>query len=649
MSVLNVQPASEDAVRKRLEATGLFEYIERDALAEGAAIPNDPSYPSQWHLPKVQAPAAWDLQQGSSALTIAVIDSGVDTTHPDLAGRLIAGWNFVTNSPDIVDNTGHGTGTTGVVAAATNNATGVAGVNWQSKIMPLVVLDSSNYASYSRIASAIYWAADHGARIINISIGGSMASFTLQNAVDYAWSKGAVVFASAMNNSANVRYYPAACNNVVAVSATDKNDNKASWSNFGNWIALSAPGASILTTARGGGYAYKSGTSFASPMAAAVASLVLSAKPSLAPAELVAALQTNADDLGTPGKDDLFGYGRVNAWKAVSAVIPPSLPVTVAVTPGTAALSAGQTRQFVAIVGGTTNSAVNWSVSPSIGTISASGLYTAPPSIASPATVAITAQSLADPAKTGTAVVTLTPVYPAVTITLTPPFAAALPGAYVPITATVSGATNQALTWTLSPALGTITPAMGGGGSMIYSAPASVSTTATVTVRATSVANPNQSAVVGITLYPRSALTPVLVNAGGPGYIDSLGRPWQADNLVPYFSVSPQPVQAESDAPLYLTDRYNTTAFEYTFTLPYGAYSVRLRFAETEFTAAGKRKFHVEINGQRVLANYDIVQRAGQAFKAVDAVIPVNVFTGSMTLRFVPVLGNPKVNAFEIF
>jgi subtilisin family serine protease len=320
--IVNVPQRAEGVLRQSLEATGLFEYVEPDYVAVEAAVPNDPSYPSQWHLPKVAAPQAWNYTTGSTAITVALVDSGVDTTHPDFAGRLAPGWNFVNNSATIVDYTGHGTAVAGIVAAASNNSAGVAAINWKSKLMPLIVLDASGYAPYSRIASAIRWAADHGARVINVSIGGTSASYTLQAAVDYAWSKGAVVFAAAMNMARDMKYYPAACNNAFAVAATDGNDLRASFSNFGSWIKLAAPGVGILTTARGGGYSYVSGTSAASPLAAGVASLILSAKSTLTPAALTAAIQQNTDDIGLPGFDNYFGWGRVNAYKAVLAVWP---------------------------------------------------------------------------------------------------------------------------------------------------------------------------------------------------------------------------------------------------------------------------------------------------------------------------------------
>jgi subtilisin family serine protease len=209
----------------------------------------------------------------------------------------------------------------GTAAALGNNALGVAGLAFQNPVMPLVVLDATDYASYSNIASAITYAADHGVRVINVSIGGSSSSSTLQNAVTYAWNKGAMVFASAMNNASSTPYYPAACANAVAVSATTSSDTLASFSSYGSWITVSAPGASIYTTNRGGGYGAWNGTSFASPITAGLAALILSVNPNLSNAQVVDIIKQNADDLGAAGFDQYFGYGRINAYKSVVAAI----------------------------------------------------------------------------------------------------------------------------------------------------------------------------------------------------------------------------------------------------------------------------------------------------------------------------------------
>jgi thermitase len=327
--VLDVPEESIDAVRQSLAATGLFDYVEPDYYAQqGESTPNDRFYSSQWHLPKIGSAAAWTRTTGSASVVIAVVDSGVYAAHPDLAGKLVAGWNFVKNNADTSDVTGHGTEVAGTVAAATNNGIGVAGVSWASVVMPLVTVDSTSFSAYSDVAAAIQYAADHDVRVINVSIGGTASSNTLQSAVNYAWNRGALVFAAAMNSSVTTPNYPAACDHAVGVSATDESDKLAVFSNYGPWLTLSAPGADILTTVNGGGYGYVNGTSFASPIAAGVAALVLAANPQLTNQQVLDIMKQSADHPGQAGFDPSYGWGRVNAGKAIQLAAP-AVPASV--------------------------------------------------------------------------------------------------------------------------------------------------------------------------------------------------------------------------------------------------------------------------------------------------------------------------------
>lgn len=328
---IKVPADSLEKVKGALSHNPNISFVEHNFLAEGSVSPNDYYFQSQWHLAKISAPEAWSLSTGSNNVVIAIVDSGVDPGHPDLSGKLLQGFNFLNGNADTHDVLGHGTAVAGTAAAMTNNYAGVAGVAWANPIMPLVVLNSSNWATYYDIAQAITYAVDKGVKVINISIGGSSSSSTLQNAVNYAWNKGAIIFASAMNNGSSTPYYPAACTSVVAVSATTSSDARASFSNYGNWVVISAPGESILTTNNGGGYGSWSGTSFSSPISAGVAALVMSANPSLTNTQVLNILKQNADDLGTPGYDPYFGYGRVNAYRSVAAAknnMPPSPDTT---------------------------------------------------------------------------------------------------------------------------------------------------------------------------------------------------------------------------------------------------------------------------------------------------------------------------------
>ena len=237
-AILDVPEDPSGALLASLRRSGLFEYVEPDYYAHTAGDPNDPSYIAQWHLPRIGSPLAWSLNTGSSSLVVAVVDSGVYAYHPDLAAKLVPGWNFVKDNADTTDVLGHGTAVAGTVAASTNNGIGVAGVTWGARVMPLVAVDATDFASYSAIAAAIQYAVDHGVRVINVSIGGAAQSYTLQKAVDYAWSKGALVFASAMNQGVSTPYYPAACAHAIAISASDANDRLAPFSNFCSWITL---------------------------------------------------------------------------------------------------------------------------------------------------------------------------------------------------------------------------------------------------------------------------------------------------------------------------------------------------------------------------------------------------------------------------
>jgi thermitase len=303
-------------------------FVEKNFIAESTLAPNDPSYPTQWHLAQISTPGAWDISTGSSGVIIAVLDSGIDTQHPDLP-NVVAGRNFIIGTTNVYDNGvnyGHGTAVAGTAAAAGNNGIGVTGVSWRNSIMPLVVMDSSAYSPYSVIAAAINHAADNGAKVINMSLAGSSYSTTLQNAVNYAWNKGVVIVAAAANNGTSTPMYPAALENVLAVAATDSSDNRASFSNYGNWIDVAAPGVSVRTTMLGGGYGNWNGTSFATPQVAALAALLFSANPNLTNTQVVSLIKSNADDLGALGFDQYFGNGRINAYRTLAAAVTSGTP-----------------------------------------------------------------------------------------------------------------------------------------------------------------------------------------------------------------------------------------------------------------------------------------------------------------------------------
>ncbi|WP_395408088.1 S8 family serine peptidase [Pseudoduganella sp. UC29_106] len=263
---------------------------------------------------------AWDKTQGAG-VTIAILDSGVDGAHPDLAGSMVPGYNIYDNNTNTADVCGHGTKVAGAAAASANNAAGVAGVAGQAKIMPVRIayVDPTYgcYAYFSTIASGITWAADHGARIVNVSYAAMPTSSAIISAADYLKSKGGLMFASAGNSNIDEGFTPTT--SMIMVSATDSADAKAGFSSYGNFVSLSAPGAGIYTTVQGGGYGGVNGTSFSAPVAAGVAALMMAANPSLTNAKIESLMYSTAVDLGAAGRDPYFGYGRVNAAAAVQA------------------------------------------------------------------------------------------------------------------------------------------------------------------------------------------------------------------------------------------------------------------------------------------------------------------------------------------
>ena len=316
--VVRIPKGLEQAIVQELGEDPAVGAVERDRmLAPVGTIPDDPKYPSAWHLPLMGMPAAWDLSTGSG-IVVAVLDTGVYAGHPDLAGKLLPGWNAVDQSNDWADLKGHGTNVAGVIAAVTNNGIGVASIARDAKILPVRVSNRSDGVAYlSDIARAITWAADNGARVANVSymVAGST---TIENAARYMRDKGGLVVSAAGNDGTDYGYSDSAA--VITVSATTSSDVKASWSNYGNVVDVAAPGKGIWTTNKSGGYSAVSGTSFASPATAAVAALIFAADPTLTPDEVETVLETTAADLGDPGYDTWYGHGRVDAAAALASV-----------------------------------------------------------------------------------------------------------------------------------------------------------------------------------------------------------------------------------------------------------------------------------------------------------------------------------------
>ncbi|MEP7103309.1 MAG: PA14 domain-containing protein [Candidatus Dojkabacteria bacterium] len=273
---LNSVVVNLDSNNTALPESTIVAAQEPDYYAAALSTPNDPSYSEQWALSTMNVQSVWDsmtTEQSQLEVKVAVIDSGVCANHPDLQGKIIDGKNFIDNSSNVNDDLGHGCSVAGIIAANINNNIGIAGIAPNVKIMPLKVLDSQGLGSYSNVAAAIVYAADHEAKVINLSLGGSNTSTLLENAVNYAKSKNVIVVAAAGNTGQEGVLYPAAYENSIAVGSIDQSLQRSSFSTYGPQIDIYAPGRDILTTKVDGTYGLVSGTSFAAPQVAGIYAL----------------------------------------------------------------------------------------------------------------------------------------------------------------------------------------------------------------------------------------------------------------------------------------------------------------------------------------------------------------------------------------
>ncbi|HEY3365894.1 MAG TPA: S8 family serine peptidase [Symbiobacteriaceae bacterium] len=319
----NNNAAAVEAALNGLKRNPNVVYVEPNYIYQATFTPNDPGYSQQWGWGKIQAPAAWDVTMGSASVVIAGVDTGVQLNHPDLAAKIVAGYDYVSGDTVPDDGNGHGTHTAGTFAAITNNSTGGAGMCPNCSIMPVRVLDNTGSGTLTNVANGITWAADHGAKVINLSLGGS-GSTTLQNAVDYAWNLGVFLACAAGNDgtSSTANAYPGAYTNCFAVASTNSSDAKSSFSNYGTWVEAAAPGESIYSTWTGSGYNTISGTSMATPHVAGLAGLLSS--QGLTNAQIRDRICTTADQIS--GTGTYWTCGRINAYAAVNNNPPPPPP-----------------------------------------------------------------------------------------------------------------------------------------------------------------------------------------------------------------------------------------------------------------------------------------------------------------------------------
>jgi len=298
-----------------LDCAGVL-YVEPNFLLQAAdTIPNDPNWGIQYGLTNIRAPQGWDISTGSAAVTIAIVDSGVDYGHPDLAGKLLGGYDFVNNDDNPQDDNGHGTHVAGIAAASSNNGAGVAGVSWGARIMPVKVLNASGGGTYANTAAGVIWAIDHGAQVINLSLGGSGESAILEDAINYAHGRGAMVVAAAGNTGSNFILYPARSPNVIAVARTNSANN---WdgSNYGPEIDLSAPGTLIYSTVIGG-YDYKSGSSMSTGFVSGLAAILMGIPGNGSPDVIESQMELTALDIEFAGWDEYTGAGLIQMDAAI--------------------------------------------------------------------------------------------------------------------------------------------------------------------------------------------------------------------------------------------------------------------------------------------------------------------------------------------
>ncbi len=326
-ALVRVPAGQEVAYQHKLQALAGVRYVEPNYRVQADLVPNDTRWSEQYGPVRVQAPSAWDLTTGSPAVILAIVDSGLDASHPEFAGRVLPGYDFVERDTTPQDACGHGTHVAGIAAARGNNAEGIAGIAWEVQILPLRVLDATCSGTVADVAEGIVAAVERGARVINLSLGTSRASTLLENATFYAYTHGAAVIAAAGNMTWNPALaYPARYDWVLAVGASDVSDQRWSGSAYGPELDLMAPGVDILSTlplgpnayGKAPGYDTLTGTSMAAPHVAGAAALLASSLQFDSPDKIYEALTETALDLGDPGWDQFTGHGLLQVYAALT-------------------------------------------------------------------------------------------------------------------------------------------------------------------------------------------------------------------------------------------------------------------------------------------------------------------------------------------
>lgn len=346
VQVWQVKEGSELSIVEALNAEAAVVYAEPDYRYWALLTPNDPGYGQQWAHPLMGSTSGWDITTGNASIVIAIIDTGIDENHPDLAAKVVSGYDAVDDDNNPHDGHGHGTHVAGIAAAIGNNGVGVAGLDWQARIMGVRVLNNNGSGYTSDIVDGINWAYQHGAKVLNMSLGGPAYSSAMQDAVNAAHASGSLVVAAMGNDSSSTPSYPAAYNNVMAVAATNPSDLRSYYSNYGSHCDIAAPGGEMnylhdpdgiystmptyWVTMNGLGYSmnydFLQGTSQATPYVSGLAALIWSVAPTLTPDQVQSTIQSTAVDLGSPGWDQYYGYGRINVQAALSGFGIPATP-----------------------------------------------------------------------------------------------------------------------------------------------------------------------------------------------------------------------------------------------------------------------------------------------------------------------------------
>jgi thermitase len=573
--------AALDARLAAYRASGKVVFAEPNYIARTTALPapNDGSYASQWALPKINAVDGWSIFPGSYTSTggvpVAVVDTGIAATHPDLSGRIdtsdgagcVNATDTCSGGNSSIDDNGHGTHVAGIVGAATNNGVGVAGTAYSSPIIPVKVLNSSGSGTYAAITNGITWAADHGARVISLSLGGTGFSQTLCDAVTSVNSRGVLVVAAAGNNGSSQAFYPAACPGAVGVAATDSNDGSASFSNFGaKDVYVSAPGVNIYSTCVAttstcnfSAYATLSGTSMATPFVSGLAALLFSQDATRTVAGVKTILRTTADHVGnvTYGADpagtctgcwhDWYGYGRINVLRALggSATAPPA-PASlssVAVNPGTVTGGTGSTGTVTLSAGAPSGGAT-----VTLGSNAAAA--TIPASVSVPAGQTSATFSITTTAVSSSTSATISASYSSVsktaTLTINPTPVAALSSVTVSPTA-VTGGNGSTGTVTLTAA------APSGGATVALSSDTAAAGVPTNVV----IAAGQTSATFSITTSTVSSATTATISATYTGTTKAAPLTINAASVAADFTITASP--GSVSVPWYSTARYTVT------------------------------------------------------------------------------------------